>query len=169
MHVELNKLTKIKMKKVRLFTLILCLGIIFVGCNNTQKGAAIGTGGGALVGAIIGKMAGNTAVGAALGGAIGAGTGAALKGITYKPTSADEGIKGRLGAMAGGAITGGLAGGFASKSRISNLGSKIGDAGEKAFNNAAIGVGSEKANNALGNIGIHMNDVGNKIKNYFAN
>ena len=55
MHVELNKLTKIKMKKVRLFTLILCLGVIFVGCNNTQKGAAIGTGGGALVGAIIGK------------------------------------------------------------------------------------------------------------------
>ena len=100
---------------------------------------------------------------------IGAGTGAALKGITYKPTSADEGIKGRLGAMAGGAITGGLAGSFASKSRISNLGSKIGDAGEKAFNNAAIGVGSEKANNALGSIGIHMNDVGNKIKNYFGN
>lgn len=66
------------MKKVRLFTLILCLGIIFVGCNNTQKGAAIGTGGGALVGAIIGKMAGNTAVGAALGGAIGAGTGAII-------------------------------------------------------------------------------------------
>lgn len=100
---------------------------------------------------------------------IGAGTGAALKGVTYKPNSADEGIKGRLGAMASGAITGGLAGGFASKSRISNLGSKIGDAGEKAFNNAAIGVSSEKANNALGNIGIHMNDVGNKIKNYFAN
>ena len=66
------------MKKVRLFTLILCLGVIFVGCNNTQKGAAIGTGGGALVGAIIGKMAGNTAVGAALGGAIGAGTGAII-------------------------------------------------------------------------------------------
>ena len=66
------------MKKVRLFTLILRLGVIFVGCNNTQKGAAIGTGGGALVGAIIGKMAGNTAVGAALGGAIGAGTGAII-------------------------------------------------------------------------------------------
>ena len=66
------------MKKVRLFTHILCLGVIFVGCNNTQKGAAIGTGGGALVGAIIGKMAGNTAVGAALGGAIGAGTGAII-------------------------------------------------------------------------------------------
>ena len=66
------------MKKVRLFTLILCLAVIFVGCNNTQKGAAIGTGGGALVGAIIGKMAGNTAVGAALGGAIGAGTGAII-------------------------------------------------------------------------------------------
>ena len=32
------------MKKVRLFTLILCLGVVLVGCNNTQKGAAIGTG-----------------------------------------------------------------------------------------------------------------------------
>ena len=61
------------MKKFKAITLTLCLGIVMAGCNNTQKGAAIGTGGGAVLGAIIGKMAGNTAVGAALGGAIGAG------------------------------------------------------------------------------------------------
>ena len=48
------------------------------GCNNTQKGAAIGAGGGALLGAVIGKIAGNTAVGAAVGGAVGAGAGAII-------------------------------------------------------------------------------------------
>lgn len=47
-------------------------------CNNTQKGAVIGTGGGALVGALVGKLAGNAAVGAALGAAVGAGTGAII-------------------------------------------------------------------------------------------
>ena len=48
------------------------------GCNNTQKGAAIGAGGGALLGAVIGKIAGNTAIGAAVGGAVGAGAGAII-------------------------------------------------------------------------------------------
>lgn len=66
------------MKKIKLFSLVLCLGIVMAGCNNTQKGAAIGTGGGALLGAIVGKLAGNTAVGAAVGGAVGAGTGAII-------------------------------------------------------------------------------------------
>ena len=47
-------------------------------CNNTQKGAVIGTGGGALVGALVGTLAGNAAVGAALGAAVGAGTGAII-------------------------------------------------------------------------------------------
>lgn len=66
------------MKKIKLFSLVLCLGIVMAGCNNTQKGAAIGTGGGALLGAIVGKLAGNTAVGAAVGGAVGAGAGAII-------------------------------------------------------------------------------------------
>ena len=66
------------MKKFKVITLTLCLGIVMVGCNNTQKGAAIGTGGGAVLGAIIGKIAGNTAVGAAIGGAVGAGAGAII-------------------------------------------------------------------------------------------
>lgn len=66
------------MKKIKMFTLVLCLGIIMAGCNNTQKGALIGTAGGAALGAIVGKIAGNTAVGAAVGGAVGAGTGAII-------------------------------------------------------------------------------------------
>lgn len=63
------------MRKIKALALALSLGIIMVGCNNTQKGAAIGTAGGALLGAIVGKIAGNTGVGAAIGGAVGAGTG----------------------------------------------------------------------------------------------
>lgn len=39
--------------------------------NNTQKGAVIGTAGGAGVGAVIGGKAGNTALGALIGGAVG--------------------------------------------------------------------------------------------------
>lgn len=66
------------MKKLKIFSLILCIGVILAGCNNTGKGAAIGAGGGAVLGAIIGHVAGNAAVGAALGGAIGAGTGAII-------------------------------------------------------------------------------------------
>jgi len=64
--------------KVKIITLALCFGIVVAGCNNTQKGAAIGAGGGALVGAIIGKMAGNTAVGAVIGGAVGVTAGALI-------------------------------------------------------------------------------------------
>ena len=66
------------MKKIKVFSFVLCLALVVVGCNNTQKGAAIGTGGGALLGAIVGKIAGNTAVGAAIGGAVGAGAGALI-------------------------------------------------------------------------------------------
>jgi outer membrane protein OmpA-like peptidoglycan-associated protein len=43
--------------------------------NNTQKGAAVGVGGGAATGAIIGKAAGNTALGAIIGAAVGGGAG----------------------------------------------------------------------------------------------
>ena len=61
------------MKSMKTLAIALCAGIVMVGCNNLQKGAAIGAGGGALLGAVIGKIAGNTAVGAAVGGAVGAG------------------------------------------------------------------------------------------------
>lgn len=39
--------------------------------NNTQKGAAIGTGGGAAIGAVIGKAAGNAGLGAIIGAVVG--------------------------------------------------------------------------------------------------
>ncbi|MFV0607417.1 MAG: OmpA family protein [Niabella sp.] len=56
-------------------------GVIFSGCesmNRTQKGAIIGTGGGAAVGAVVGKVAGNTAMGAVIGGAVGGVAGAII-------------------------------------------------------------------------------------------
>ena len=56
------------MKKIKFFSIGLCFALVLAGCNNTQKGAAIGAGGGAVLGAIVGKLAGNTAVGAAVGG-----------------------------------------------------------------------------------------------------
>lgn len=66
------------MKKIKAFTLFLCLGIILSGCNNLAKGTGIGAAGGAALGAIVGRMAGNTAVGAVIGTAVGAGTGALI-------------------------------------------------------------------------------------------
>ena len=56
--------------KLKLVSLLLCVGMLFA-CNNTQKGAGIGAGGGALLGGIIGAIAGNTAVGAGAGAIIG--------------------------------------------------------------------------------------------------
>ena len=66
------------MKKIKFFSIGLCFALVFAGCNNTQKGAAIGAGGGAVLGAIVGKLAGNTAVGAAVGAAVGTGAGAII-------------------------------------------------------------------------------------------
>ena len=66
------------MKKIKFFSIGLCFALVLAGCNNTQKGAAIGAGGGAVLGAIIGKLAGNTAVGAAVGAAVGTGAGAII-------------------------------------------------------------------------------------------
>ena len=63
------------MKKIKFFSIALCFALVLAGCNNTQKGAAIGAGGGALLGAIVGKLAGNTAIGAAVGTAVGTGAG----------------------------------------------------------------------------------------------
>jgi outer membrane protein OmpA-like peptidoglycan-associated protein len=54
------------------------IAIVLAGCKNmnkTQKGAVIGTAGGAAVGAVIGKAAGNTAMGAIIGAAVGGTTG----------------------------------------------------------------------------------------------
>lgn len=56
-------------------------GLLLTGCNTmtrSQKGAAIGTGGGAAVGAVIGKAAGNTAMGAVIGAAVGGVAGAII-------------------------------------------------------------------------------------------
>ena len=66
------------MKSIKTLAITLCAGLVMVGCNNLQKGAAIGAGGGAILGAVIGKIAGNTAIGAAVGGAVGAGAGAII-------------------------------------------------------------------------------------------
>ena len=46
--------------------------------NRTQKGAVIGTAGGAAAGAVIGKASGNTALGAIIGAAVGGGAGAII-------------------------------------------------------------------------------------------
>ena len=66
------------MKKIKFFSIGLCFALVLAGCNNTQKGAAIGAGGGAVLGSIVGKLAGNTAVGAAVGAAVGTGAGAII-------------------------------------------------------------------------------------------
>lgn len=63
--------------------LLICsaVAISLSGCksmNKTQKGAVIGTAGGAAVGAVIGKAAGNTAMGAIIGAAVGGVTGAVI-------------------------------------------------------------------------------------------
>ena len=81
------------MKKIKVFSFVLCLALVVAGCNNTQKGAAIGTGGGALLGAIVGKIAGNTAVGAAIGGAVGAGAGALIGKKMDKAKAEAEAVK----------------------------------------------------------------------------
>lgn len=81
------------MKQFRVLTIVLCLGIVMAGCNNTQKGAAIGTGGGAVLGAIVGKIAGNTGVGAAVGAAVGAGAGALIGKRMDKVKAEAEAVK----------------------------------------------------------------------------
>ncbi|MBO9635447.1 MAG: OmpA family protein [Chitinophagaceae bacterium] len=60
---------------------LMAASVLLASCssmNNTQKGAAIGTGGGAAVGAVIGKAAGNTALGAIIGAAVGGVTGTVI-------------------------------------------------------------------------------------------
>src|SRR4026207_64531 len=64
-----------------LVTSFMIIAIFSVGCktmNKSQKGAVIGTAGGAAVGAVIGKAAGNTVLGAIIGAAAGGVTGAII-------------------------------------------------------------------------------------------
>jgi len=68
--------------KLTLFTLatiaVLASCSSYKKLNNSNKGAIIGTAGGAAAGAVIGKVAGNTALGAIIGAAVGGGTGAII-------------------------------------------------------------------------------------------
>lgn len=69
-----------KIVQTTLFATVLA-GLTLAGCdsmNRTQKGAAIGVGGGAAVGAVVGKAAGNTALGAIIGAAVGGTAGAII-------------------------------------------------------------------------------------------
>ena len=70
-------MTKIKFS----FIAVLALAVMVSSCsvyNNatrSERGAAIGVGGGAVAGGIVGKLAGNTAIGAIVGAAVGGGAG----------------------------------------------------------------------------------------------
>ena len=81
------------MKKIKFFSLALCFALVLAGCDNTQKGAAIGAGGGAVLGAIVGKLAGNTAVGAAVGAAVGTGAGVIICKKMDKAKAEAEAVK----------------------------------------------------------------------------
>lgn len=64
----------IKYFSIKTISALVISGMLLTSCeslNNTQKGGAIGAGGGAAAGAIIGKMTGNTALGAVIGAAVG--------------------------------------------------------------------------------------------------
>lgn len=70
-------MTKIKLS----FIAVLAIAVIVSSCNayknanRSERGAAIGVGGGAVAGGIIGKLSGNTALGAIVGAAVGGGAG----------------------------------------------------------------------------------------------
>jgi len=62
------------MKKLTSIVFPLCALIIMVSCaglNKTQKGAAIGTAGGAVIGGAIGSIGGKVGLGAIIGAALG--------------------------------------------------------------------------------------------------
>ena len=71
------------MKSFRSSILLFAAAILLINtsCSNlnkTQKGGAIGAGGGAVVGGVIGKLSGNTALGALIGAAVGGTAGAVI-------------------------------------------------------------------------------------------
>lgn len=67
------------MKNFKLIMIAMAV-MMFSSCalNKTQKGAVVGTAGGAAAGAVIGKAAGNTALGAIIGAAVGGTAGAVI-------------------------------------------------------------------------------------------
>jgi outer membrane protein OmpA-like peptidoglycan-associated protein len=72
---------KLKTKIATVSISLAITSILISGCNSftkTEKGAAIGAGGGGVIGAFIGKAAGNTALGAIIGGAVGGTAGALI-------------------------------------------------------------------------------------------
>jgi outer membrane protein OmpA-like peptidoglycan-associated protein len=72
---------KIKIEIAAISITIATFCILILGCSSftkTEKGAAIGAGGGGVLGAFIGKAAGNTALGAIIGGAVGGTAGALI-------------------------------------------------------------------------------------------
>lgn len=71
----------LKFKIATLSIAVAMTGMLVSGCDSltkTQKGAAIGAGGGGVIGALVGKAAGNTALGAIIGGAVGGTAGALI-------------------------------------------------------------------------------------------
>src|ERR1700712_1076096 len=72
------------MKPIQSYFLVLTAAVALLlntSCSNlnkTQKGAAIGVGGGAVVGGVIGRATGNTALGAIIGAAVGGTAGAVI-------------------------------------------------------------------------------------------
>jgi len=71
----------LKIKAATLGISLATASILFSGCSSftkTEKGAAIGAGGGAVLGGFIGRAAGNTALGAIIGGAVGGTAGAVI-------------------------------------------------------------------------------------------
>ena len=72
---------KLKIKVATFSIALATFSVLFSGCSSitkTEKGAAIGAGGGGVLGALIGKAAGNTALGAIIGGAVGGTAGALI-------------------------------------------------------------------------------------------
>lgn len=87
------------MKKIKFLSLLLCVTLVFGGCNmnNTAKGGVIGGGGGAALGAIIGSIAGKgkgAAIGAAVGAAVGTTAGVLIGKKMDKAKKQAEAIQG---------------------------------------------------------------------------
>lgn len=89
------------MKKVAARVLGTALSLALIGCSEPlttrEKGAMIGTVGGAAVGGIVGSAVGHPGAGAAIGGAAGLGSGALIgdriQALEKKQTDLDEQIK----------------------------------------------------------------------------